>query len=231
MSSPDYFDGYTRSARLGIADTALIPIDLQYASGSRHHGLGRVLAQQQRLHEAQYRFDRIESTVLPNTRRLLDYFRSVGARVVHVTLGAELEDFSDASEQLRETFRITNNRVGTKEHEVLEPVRPIAGEVVVNKRTMGAFASTGLEAVLKAFGIRHVVCCGVSTNNCVDGTARQASDLGFSAVLCADATGTCSEEMQDVTLRTFTRLWGRVMTADEVIAEMEAGRAPARIQA
>jgi hypothetical protein len=36
----------------------------------------------------------------------------------------------------------------------------------------------------------------------------------------SDATGTCSEHMQQASLETFRRLSGRVMTTDEAIAEL-----------
>ena len=87
---------------------------------------------------------------------------------------------------------------------------------------MGAFGSTGLEATLKAAGITEVVCTGVSTNNCVGMTAQEASDRSYGTVIVSDATGTCSDEMQDAYHDTFRRLWGRVLSCDEVIAELEA---------
>ena len=55
-----YVDEFTRPFTLSPETTALLVIDMQYASGSRHHGLGKVLAGQGRLEEASYRFDRIQ---------------------------------------------------------------------------------------------------------------------------------------------------------------------------
>ena len=42
---------------------------------------------------------------------------------------------------------------------------------------------------------------------------------------CNEATGTCSDEMQELTLASFKRLWGRVMSTDEVIAELKESAA------
>lgn len=217
---PEYVDRFTRRVEIDPASTALIPVDLQHASGSREHGLGRWLAERGALEEASYRFDRIDSHVVPNTARLLDAFRTAGARVIYVTLGCELADFSDAPPSTRPFFEATNNRVGTREHEIVDALKPLPGELVINKRTQGAFASTGIDAVLRALGVETVVLTGVSTNNCVETTGREASDRGYGVVMVSDATGTCSDEMQDVTLRGFRRLWGRVMSTQEVLAEL-----------
>jgi nicotinamidase-related amidase len=222
MSGPGYIDAFTRSFALNPRTTALVVVDLQYATGSRSHGLGRLLAEQGRLADAAYRFDRIERLVVPHTRRLVEAFRRVGARVVYVTYGARLADCSDVPPHLRQLVAATGNRAGTREHEIVDEVKPHAGDLVLNKTTMGAFASTGIDSHLRAMGVEEIVLAGVSTNNCVGMTAMEACDRGYGAVLVADATGTCSDEMQEATLRSFRRLWGRTMSTDEVIAEMEA---------
>lgn len=219
---PTYIDAYTRQFSLRPATTALVIVDVQYASGSRHHGLGKLLAAQGRLADAEYRFGRIESHVIPNSRRLSGAFRSLGARVVYVTYGAQLPDFSDAPIHLKEWMKAIDNRVGAREHDIVDELRPEPGELVLNKTTMGAFASTGIDAHLRGMGIEEIVVTGVSTNNCVSMTAMEACDRQFGVVLVSDATGTCSDEMQAATEKTFRRLWGRVAATDEVIAEMRA---------
>ena len=223
MSQPTYIDDFTRQFTLHPEDTALVIVDLQYASGSREHGLGRLLARQGRLADAEYRFARIENLVVPNSRRLADAFRTRGARVVYVTYGSHLPDFGDTPIHLKDWMQAIDNRVGTREHEIVDELKPLPGELVLNKTTMGAFGSTGIETHLRGMGIRNIVVTGVSTNNCVGMTAMEACDRQFGVVLVSDATGTCSDEMQDATLKTFRRLWGRVMTTDEVIAEIGAG--------
>ena len=224
--SAQFIDELTANFRLAVDKVALIVVDLQYASGSRHHGLGRHLEAQGRLAEAAYRFDRIEQLVVPNTKRLLDGFRQVGARVVYLTLGSEVPGYADAPPSLRGFFEATNNHAGAREHEIVDEIAPLPGEPVVNKTTQGAFASTGIDSLLRSMGVEQLVMVGVSTNNCVETTAREAVDRGYSALMVADATGTCSEEFQRVTLQGFRRLWGRVATTDEVLAEIGATESP-----
>ncbi|MGE8942241.1 cysteine hydrolase family protein [Leptospira interrogans] len=221
---PEYIEAFTRRVTIDPRTTALIPVDLQYASGSRNHGLGALLASQGKLEDARYRFDRIEKLVIPNTKRLLDVWRAAGARVIYVTLGCELPDYADAAPSTRAFFTATRNTVGNREHEIVDEIKPQPGELVINKRTQGAFASSGIESALRGLGIENIIVTGVSTNNCVETTAREASDRGFGVVMVSDATGTCSDEMQNATLKGFSRLWGRVASTDEIIAEFQAGR-------
>lgn len=226
-----YVDEFTRTFTLSPETTALLVIDMQYASGSRHHGLGRLLAEQGRLEEASYRFNRIDNLLIPSIQRLLKVFRANDARVIYVTLGPTAPDYSDSPAHLKGFFRATNNYEGTREHEIVDELKPEPGELVINKTTMGAFASSGIEAGLKAAGITEVVCTGVSTNNCVGMTAQEASDKSYGTVIVSDATGTCSDAMQEAYHDTFRRLWGRVMSVDEVIAELESNKPNQRIAA
>ena len=218
--SANYVDEFTESFSLNPSTTALLVIDMQNATGNPKTGLGKLLDEQGRLDSAKYRFDRIANTIVPNTQRLLAHFRALGAPVIYVTYGAELPDCSDVPKHIRKLVIATNNKAGEIEHEIVDELKPLPTEPVLNKVTMGAFGSTGIDTLLKAKGITEVVCTGVSTNNCVGMTAMEASDRGYSVVLTSDATGTCSDEMQDAFIAMFLRLWGKVLTTDEVISEI-----------
>jgi nicotinamidase-related amidase len=62
-----------------------------------------------------------------------------------------------------------------------------AGDIVVTKRTWGAFASTDLENQLRARGVTQVVIVGLATGTGVESTARQAYEAGFNVTLAVDA--------------------------------------------
>ena len=216
----NYVEGFTAPVKLSARSTALVVVDMQNASGSRAHGLGKWLDSHGELDSAAYRFDRIDALLIPNIGKLLMAFRSARAHVVHLTVGSERADYSDAPRHMRPFFEATNNHAGTIEHEIVAPLRPMPGEPVFNKVTMGGFASTGLGAHLTSQRITEIIVTGVSTNNCVGMTGMEASDRGFGVVLASDASGTCSDRMQSAYEDTFRRLWGRVATTDEIIAEI-----------
>ncbi len=61
-------------------------------------------------------------------------------------------------------------------------------------------------------------------------TAVQAADLGYECAIVEDASAAWSEELHLAALRNFALLFGRVMSTDEVLAELGA-QAPAAITA
>lgn len=219
---PTFVDSFSQKVSVNANDTALLVIDMQNATGNRNMGLGKILEEQGTLADAAYRFDRIDQVLIPNISKLADAFRSVGAKVVYITYGANMPDASDVPAHIAGIVKATNNIAGQPEHEIVAELTPQANELVVNKTTQGAFRSTGIDSHLKAMGVKSVVCVGVSTNNCVAMTAMEACDAQYSVVMVSDGTGTDSEEMQQATLTMLQRLWSRVMTTDEVITELGA---------
>ena len=220
MSQPTFIDRFSQCVDVRRDDTALLVIDMQNATGNRSMGLGALLAAEGKLDSADYRFSRIENVLVPNIRRLADAFRKAGAPVIYVTYGAHLPDASDVPAHLKAIVIATNNIEGRPEHEIVEALQPMPGELVLNKTTMGAFRSTGIDSHLKSMHVRTVVCVGVSTNNCVAMTAMEACDSQFHVVVVDDGTGTDSDEMQQATLNMLRRLWARVMSTDDVIASL-----------
>jgi nicotinamidase-related amidase len=225
-----YVNEYSLQFAVKPSTTALLVIDMQNATGSLNHGLARKLRAEGRLDEAKYRFERIDKFVVPNTQKLLAAFRRLGAPVVYVTYGAEQPDYSDVARHIRAFVTATSNRAGNPEHDIVDALKPLSTEPVLNKTTMGAFGSTGIDARLRAMGVTEVVCAGVSTNNCVGMTAMEAADKGYGAVLVSDATGTCSDRMQQAYEEMFLRLWGRVAATADVIAELDRNALPRTAQ-
>ena len=218
----DYITDFTFDFELEPLATALVVVDMQYASGCREAGLGKSLKEQGKEELARYRYDRIERVVVPTIQRLLAFFRRHHLTVVYLTMGSEMPDFSDALPHLKALFASSNNRLGTPEHEILEELKPEPGELVLNKTTMGAFNSTNLDSILWSRGIKYLLFTGVSTNMCVETTARDGADRGFRCAIIEDGCGASAQSYHDAALVTFQRLFGKVKSSQEVIRDLEA---------
>lgn len=219
----DYVAIYTPQTEIDPARTCLVVVDIQYATGTRTTGLGALLAAQGRLHEAEYRYSRIEQLVVPNSKRLLDAFRERDLRRVFLTYGSEVEDYSDLTDQMKELCRSTKNRVGLREHEIVDELKPWPTERVFNKLTPSAFTSTPIDLVLaKAYGVDTLVFVGNSTNMCVEHTLRDAASFGYKCFLVEDACAADSPEMHESTLAVVPRLYGTVTTTDAVLQKIGA---------
>jgi nicotinamidase-related amidase len=90
-------------------------------------------------------------------------------------------------------------------------------DIVVTKRTWGAFASTDLEARLKARGVTQVVIAGVATGTGVESTARQAYEQGFNVTLAVDAMTDRRSEAHDYSIRNVFPRLGETGTSQEII--------------
>jgi nicotinamidase-related amidase len=221
MNAPaDYIRAYMTERPIDLSRAALVMIDMQYATGSRQGALARKL-QAEGSRVGDYRFARIEQQVLPNTLRLRTHFSQLGRPVLHVTIGAAHADALDAPLHMRRLFTEFQNFVGSREHEILDELKPLPGEHVLRKTTIGAFASTNIDSLLRALGCEQLYLTGVSTNMCVETTAREAADRGYGVTLVEDACGTTHEDLHQVTMRNFQRLFGRVRSCDEALAELQ----------
>jgi nicotinamidase-related amidase len=88
-------------------------------------------------------------------------------------------------------------------------------DIPVTKRTWGAFASTDLEARLKALSVTQVVIAGVATATGVEATARQAYEQGFNVTLAIDAMADARPEAHEYSIaNVFPRLGETGATRD-----------------
>jgi biuret amidohydrolase len=209
------------------ARTALLVIDMQYHDAHPDYGVGLTMREQAPI-LADYYFDRLKRVVVPSIQRLLDAFRRERLRVVHITLGAELDDLGDlpptararSLQRYQATGRHTFYARSTREFEILPELAPRPNELVINKTTLGAFNSTVLDRTLRNLGIETVVVTGVVTSVCVETTARDAVDRGYNVILVDDGCAAWDEDSHLATMRSFRRYFGRVTTGEEILAQI-----------
>jgi len=71
--------------------------------------------------------------------------------------------------------------------EVIPPLAPQAGEIVVAKRLPNSFAGTTLDEELKRLGRKDLIVVGFMTHMCVSATVRAALDHGYRCTMVAAA--------------------------------------------
>jgi len=116
-------------------------------------------------------------------------------------------------------------------------VQPQPGEPIVPKRENSAFIGTDLEARLRAAHQETLVLVGLTTDHCVSSTSRMAANLGFAAIVVADATATfdrasplsarhfSADEMHETALTSLSAEFARIVDTDALLAALD--RAPA----
>jgi nicotinamidase-related amidase len=94
-------------------------------------------------------------------------------------------------------------------------VRPMPPEVVVVKRRVSAFTGSGLEVILRAQEIDHLVLCGIATSGVVLSTLRQAADQDYELTVLSDACLDSDPEVHRVLVEKIFPRQAHVMTVAE----------------
>jgi len=181
---------------------------------------------------------RLAGVVAP-TQRLLAAARRAGLLVIHTREGhrPDLGDLAPAKHRrgggsLRIGDRGPMGRIlvrGEPGHEIIPELAPVPGEPVVDKPGKGAFYATDLELILRARGVAQLLICGVTTEVCVNTTAREGNDRGFECLVLSDCTGSYFPAFHDAALAMIQAqggVVGWVGASDAVIAGLEAGAPP-----
>lgn len=146
---------------------------------------------------------------IEKSRLLADAFRSHGLPVVLVNVAGGAPG---RTEQPR-----PNHPFPADFAELLPELGQQPSDIVVTKRTWGAFASTDLQQQLKDLGVTQVVLAGVATSIGVESTARQAYEAGFNVTLATDAMTDLRPEAHEASLALIFPRLGETGTTQEII--------------
>ena len=191
-------DAQPFSFRFDLKTTALIMIDMQ-RDFIEPGGFGEMLGNDVSL---------LRSAVAP-CKVVLDAARKAGLLVIHTREGhrADLADLHPAKRTRGgKTFIGTDGPMGRilvrgeKGHDFIPELYPIDGEPILDKPGKGAFYETDLHLILEANGIRSLILCGVTTEVCVNTTAREANDRGYEVLVVEDAVASYFPEFHRVAL-------------------------------
>jgi nicotinamidase-related amidase len=181
-------------------NTALIIIDIQndYFPEGRMPLVGPVEASQQ-------------------AARLLDRFRGAHWPVIHV---------QHIAVRPGATFFLP----GTPGADFHPNVQPLPDETIVQKNYPNSFRDTPLLDVLREQQVNRLIICGMQTNMCIDATTRAAADYGFECVVAADACAAralsfdghtvLAEQVHYAFLAALNGTYARVLTVDQVLAQL-----------
>jgi nicotinamidase-related amidase len=155
--------------------------------------------------------------ILGRARALADAFRERGLPVVLVNVAGGAPG---RTEQPRRALPRSEGWT-----DLVPELNRQPSDIVVTKRTWGAFASTDLEAKLKARDVTQVVIAGVATGTGVESTARQAYEQGFNVTLALDAMTDVRPEAHEHSLKNVFPRLGETGTSRQIIDLLPRGSA------
>ena len=101
--------------------------------------------------------------------------------------------------------------------QLVEQVKPREGDIIFEKFLPNAFLGTCFEWWLKKYRIKTILLTGVNVATGISGTAREAINLGYYAVVVRDCVGTRSEEDYRIALASMERVLD-VYDSSEILA-------------
>lgn len=159
--------------------------------------------------------------VVPHQQQLIAAAHAASVRVVYVnhTTLPGYANVSGAWLDARSRARYSVEDLcleGSWGGQVISALAPQPGDVIVSKYRYSGFAGTNLDALLRSAGVRTVVCAGVSTNACVEATAREAFSHDYYVVYASDACASWDTQLHEATLATARHRYAVVAPTAEI---------------
>lgn len=202
-----------------LKHTALIVVDMQNAYASKNGYLDKA------------GFDISAATeVIANTAQAITAAREAGIMVIYFQNGWDPEYQeaggpgspnwykSNALKTMRKKPELMGTLLakGSWDYELVDALRPQAGDIVIPKTRYSGFYNTNLDSTLRSRGIRNLVFTGIATNVCVESTLRDGFFLEYFGIVLSDATHQAgSVAMQQAALFNIATFFGWVSSVDD----------------
>lgn len=166
--------------------------------------------------------DRLDDVVIPNTQKLLKFFRDNNLTVTFGRIACLREDGEDRSPvQKSEGWNNMLMPVNGFAAQMIDELAPMENEIIVNKTTDSVTTGTNYLTLLRFMGIETVVVTGIVTDQCVASTVRGLADEGLNVICVEDCCAAGSMEHHDAELKIMNIIYCNVMSSDEVIKLLE----------
>jgi nicotinamidase-related amidase len=170
----------------------------------------------------------VERDVVTVNQRLLDAARDAGATVVYTRVAWQpgLADLVVNSPILGIVAQTGCLLEGSDKAQILPELAPQDTDLVVTHQRVGGFTGSLLDTLLRGRGIDTLLFTGVATNFSVEGTARQASDLGYRTLVVDDACSAADPATHAASIASIGLL-AEIVTSSEVLIALTATAVPA----
>jgi biuret amidohydrolase len=218
-----YYDGAPEPDNpvLPPKETALLVIDVQNTYLERPDRAS-LSAEEQRRYDLWTPFhERMHKSVIPRTAKMLELCRAHGVECLFARIACHTKDGRDRS--LSQKMPGWNNLLlpkNGKPSQLVEALQPIGDEIVVTKTTDSALTGTNLRLILHNLGIKHVICCGIFTDQCVSSTVRSLADESYGVVVLKDCCAAATDELHRKELEIINMIYCHVMSSAELCEMM-----------
>lgn len=139
--------------------------------------------------------------VVANVGAVLDAARERGVPVFHSRIVVHpLAGAGGANAPVFRMLAPDTFKVGSWGAEIVDELRPVGDEIVLDRTRMSVFNGTEIDHLLRNLGVRSLIVVGAWTNMAVEHTVRDAADHGYEVTIVSDATSSLSADWQRAAL-------------------------------
>ena len=167
--------------------------------------------------------------IVPNVNKLAAATRAAGGTVVWIQMTHTEQDkktwsvfYDDVTKTAQRGDKLKGLTRGSHGQALYDKLDLKPADLKVEKNRFSAFiqGSSDLDKLLKERGVDTVLVTGTVTNTCCESTARDAMMLNYKTIMVSDANAAASDEEHNATLANMLRIFGDVMSTDEVIVRL-----------
>ena len=173
----------------------------------------------------------LTKSIIPTVERILKAARKAGMFVIHTREGHRPDLADCPAAKLRRTPTIGQmgpmGRIlirGEYGHDIVDELKPLEGEPIIDKPGKDSFYQTDLEMILNKRGITNLIVCGVTTHVCVHSTIREANDRGIDCLMMEDGTAAFDPADQIAAIRMVNQqggIFGWTTTSEELLKVLD----------
>ena len=163
------------------------------------------------------------AAILANTRALVMKARERGVRIIYSRPGPmSWEAIGAPMVRMRmKQLRISNpnaanwpKKSSANKISFAEGLAPAKDDIVFEKFVPNAFLGTSFEWWLRKHALKTILLAGASLETGIDGTARDALNLGYYTVIVRDCVGSRFQDTYEAALRSLERIFDIVDSSD-----------------
>ena len=159
------------------------------------------------------------AAALERATAVLAAARRAGLPVIYITVGFR-QGYPEVSARNQSFSAISQSGrfvLGEADTEIHPTLAPHAGDLIVVKHRVSAFAGTELQTILRAREIDTLVLFGIATSGVVLSTIRHAADTDYRIIVVKDCCLDRDEEVHRCLIEKVFPRQATVLTSDEIL--------------
>ena len=162
-------------------------------------------------------FQRMKSTVIPNTAELIKLSRENDVEVMFARIACLTQDGRDRSlSQKKPGFNYLLLPMNRDDSQIVAELEPVDDEITVLKTTDSALTGTNLRLILRNIGIKNVIVAGIFTDQCISSTVRSLADESFNVVVVEDCCAAATSALHQHELEIINMIYCHVVQLEDI---------------